>query len=190
MPPRSNPGDELSERAAILAQVMHCGGRTSLLRIARLNSSRSQDAEDALSEAGVQFLRFYHGPPGARALNWMKLVTKRCAWEIKHRAQVRESPVRIEVTDELPTTRYPSITVADDRPGPEQRALRAEEVVGVRRIIGALKPDERIALLLFGLGYSYSEISQMQGWTMTKVTRCIEEGRAAFRKMSARGGNS
>jgi DNA-directed RNA polymerase specialized sigma24 family protein len=189
MAPRSNPGDELTKRAVMLGEVMR-RGRSSLLRIARLNSSRDEDAEDALGEAGVQFLRFYDGPPGARALNWMKLVTKRCAWEIGGRAQARETLLQVETTDAASPDGPPSIIVAEDCPGPEQRALRAEEVAEVRRLIGALKSDERTALLLFGLGYSYREISQMQGWTMTKVTRCIEEGRAAVRKLSARGGIS
>ncbi len=189
MAPRSNPGDELSERAVILAGVMRCS-RASLLRVARLNSSRDEDAEDALSDAALQFLRFYDGPSGPRALNWMKLVTKRRAWEIRRRTQAHQTPVRVEVTDEPPATDSASIILAEDRPGPEQRTLRTEEVLEVRRLLGALKADERTALLLVGLGYSYGEISQMQGWTMTKTTRCIKEGRAAFRKMNERGASS
>jgi DNA-directed RNA polymerase specialized sigma24 family protein len=50
-----------------------------------------------------------------------------------------------------------------------------------------LKPDERGALLLLGLGYSYREIAAMQGWTMTKVHRFISEGRASVRRLMERG---
>jgi RNA polymerase sigma factor (sigma-70 family) len=164
--------------------------RGALQKLARLHSQRDEDAEDALSDAAVQFLRFYDGPPGTRALNWMKLVTKRCAWQIKRRAQARESTVTIEVTDAPVIDHKRLIIAVDERSGPEERTLRFEEVSEVKNLLATLKPDERTALLLLGLGYSYKEIGQMQGWTMTKVTRCVKEGRAAFRKMSGRGANS
>ena len=86
MAPRPKPSDEQSDRAVILDQLMQ-SDRASLLKLARLHSHRDADAEDAVSEAAVQFLRFYSGPPGARALHWMKLVTKRCAWQIRARAE-------------------------------------------------------------------------------------------------------
>ncbi len=189
MAPRSNPGNERKDRAVILDELMRSQSG-ALQKLARLHSQRDEDAEDALSDAAVQFLRFYDGPPGARALNWMKLVTKRCAWQIKRRAQDRESTVTIEVTDAPVIDHKRLIIAADERSGPEERTLRFEEVWEVKNLFAALKPDERTALLLLGLGYSYKEIGQMQGWSMTKVTRCVKEGRAAFRKTSGRGANS
>jgi DNA-directed RNA polymerase specialized sigma24 family protein len=50
-----------------------------------------------------------------------------------------------------------------------------------KRLINELKPDERTALLLLGLGYSYEEIGSGRGWSYTKVNRCIAEGRAELR---------
>ena len=58
---------------------------------ARFHSRRTEDAEDALSDACVQFLRFYDGPAGIQSLRWMLLVTKRCAWAIRRKAVTRES---------------------------------------------------------------------------------------------------
>jgi DNA-directed RNA polymerase specialized sigma24 family protein len=51
--------------------------------------------------------------------------------------------------------------------------------------IRALKPKEREALYLFGLGYSYDEIAQLTQATYTAVNRRITEGRAALRKHPA-----
>jgi DNA-directed RNA polymerase specialized sigma24 family protein len=56
--------------------------------------------------------------------------------------------------------------------------------------IGRLIPDERDALVLFGLGYSYREIARLRGWTYTKVNRRLNEGRARVRRMLEEGGES
>jgi DNA-directed RNA polymerase specialized sigma24 family protein len=55
-------------------------------------------------------------------------------------------------------------------------------VLEARERLAQLKPDERTALLLFGLGYSYHEIGERRGWSYTKVNRAITEGRAALRR--------
>jgi DNA-directed RNA polymerase specialized sigma24 family protein len=65
-----------------------------LLRQARFHSHRIEDAEDALSDACVQFLRFYDGPAGEDALRWMLLVVKRAAWAIGRRGASREARLR------------------------------------------------------------------------------------------------
>ncbi|HET9185844.1 MAG TPA: sigma factor-like helix-turn-helix DNA-binding protein, partial [Solirubrobacterales bacterium] len=73
--------------------------------------------------------------------------------------------------------------------GPDPAALferRAEHRERLRRF-ARLKPDERSALILFGLGYSYREIGARRGWTYTKVNRCISEGRAALRDAEGHG---
>ena len=69
------------------------------MRQARYHSRRHEDADDALSDACVQFLRFYDGPPGDDALRWMLLVIKRCAWAIRRRAVARESRYRTRARD-------------------------------------------------------------------------------------------
>ena len=52
----------------------------------------------------------------------------------------------------------------------------------IRDQIRQLKPDERTALGLLGLGYSYEEICSLRGWSYTKVNRCVSEGRARLRE--------
>ena len=61
--------------------------------------------------------------------------------------------------------------------GPEELAELAERVVLTRELLAQLKPQERRALGLKALGYSYAEIGELTGWTHTKINRCMAEGR-------------
>jgi trehalose 6-phosphate synthase len=71
--------------------------------------------------------------------------------------------------------------LADPARGPAELAEDAAVTRERRRRFAQLKQDERRALLLFALGYSYGEIAERCGWTYTKVNRCVNEGRAALR---------
>ena len=64
---------------------------------------------------------------------------------------------------------------------PAERAERREWAHAKARALGRLKPDERKALVLKAHGFSYAEISELNGWTYTKVNRCLTEGRARLR---------
>ena len=74
-----------------------------------------------------------------------------------------------------------SETVPNDLPGPAERIRRDELVAERLQALSELKPDERRALALLGIGLSYAEICELTGWTHTKVNRCISEGRSALR---------
>ena len=56
---------------------------------------------------------------------------------------------------------------------------------GVAIALAALKPQERRAIRLKAEGYSYREITELTGWTYTKVNRCLTEGRRALRQLLA-----
>jgi DNA-directed RNA polymerase specialized sigma24 family protein len=77
--------------------------------------------------------------------------------------------------------------LADPGRGPAE--LTADRVLDerIRGQIRQLKPDERTALGLLGLGYSYEEISALRGWSYTKVNRCVSEGRARLREAVREG---
>jgi RNA polymerase sigma factor (sigma-70 family) len=155
------------------------------MRQARFHSRRHEDADDALNDACVQFLRFYDGPNGHDALRWMLLVIKRCAWAIRRKAVARESRYRMSVRgregEEL------EAIIPEDRIGPAELAERAEETAKVLSLIEQLKPDERTALILFGLGCTYAEIRELRGWSKAKLHRCLTEGRARVRELLERG---
>jgi RNA polymerase sigma factor (sigma-70 family) len=183
MAPEPRQPDRRRPRDEILVDLLR-RERPALLRQARRNSRDDADAEDALSEASVQFLRHYDGPPGRDALRWMMVVVRNCARDVSRRASRWQSGQTVQLTDaEEPTT----IIVAEHRRGPAETILRTEETAAIAELIEGLKPDERAALLLLGLGYSYREIAETQGWTKTKVHRCISEGRATVRRLMERG---
>ncbi|HEY2333633.1 MAG TPA: RNA polymerase sigma factor [Solirubrobacterales bacterium] len=177
-----NQRNQRGRRGAILEALLD-SERSSLLRQARGHSKRVADAEDALGDACVQFLRFYDGRPGRDALRWMQVVVKRCAWEIS-----RGRKSRVTVT----TRRNGDIApyVRDERSGPAELAERFEEAARAIELLDGLKPAEREALILLGIGYSYKEIAAIRDWSMRKVNRCIIEGRAKLRELLERGVNS
>lgn len=169
---------EIARRAPILERILR-SERARLLRHAHFHSERSQDAEDALADACVQFLRHYDGPTEMEvALRWMLLVAKRCAWEISRRRRRRggdHGSVSSEDVEEA--------LIAEPDGGPAERAERAEEAERALAAIGRLAPDERAALILFGMGCSYAEIASLRGWSVAKVNRRLNEGRARVRRM-------
>ena len=177
MAPREDPRTDHQRRALILAELL-ATERGRLLVQARRHSGRPEDAEDALGEASVQFLRFYPGPAGPDALYWMLTVVRRSAWEIgrrRRRNEARDIAAEVEAAGGV---------------DPMERVARSEEAAEMAAAISSLKPDERAALLLFGLGLSYREIAELRGWSLTKVRRLIREGRAKARRHREGGVNA
>jgi RNA polymerase sigma factor (sigma-70 family) len=164
-------------RAAILEQALR-EGRAALRRQARRHSPGEDEAEEALQEASIDFLRAYDGPAGIDAVRWLSVAVKHRAWEQGRKRRARFSRSAGEWADG--SERQVATGVAE----PGERFERAEAVEQFFAALALLKPDERTALLLFGLGCSYREICERQGWTYTKVNRCIAEGRAALRELS------
>lgn len=162
--------------------------RGRLMRQARSHSRRPADSEDALSDACVQFLRFYEGPPGDDALRWMLLVVKRCAWAIGREATAREVRQRTSTGSRF-AAEFEAV-VREERIGPAEQVERAAETARVIELIEQLKPDERAALILLGLGCSHAEIRELRGWSYAKLQRCLVEGKARVRELLERGDSS
>lgn len=179
-----SPSAGTARRSHILKTLLS-HHRATLTRQAQKHAARPADAEDALQDACLQFLRHYDGPPGTDALRWLQLVTKRCAWATGSRHRERECLCELSATD-APGEPGRALLHAEAEPDLDpahlgERAERpAERVAALRR----LKSDERTALILFGLGLSYREIAACKHWTYTKTNRCIAEGRAALRKQT------
>ncbi len=172
-----------AERAALLDRLL--SRYAALLGAqARRHSSTEQDAEDALQDACLRFLDRFDGSPDdlSHALRWMQLVTKRCAWELGRRA-------RGEVSRRVGPDHYADGEdpvqghLVSPLQGPAERVESSAELAVKARHFGRLKRDQRIALALIALGFSYSEIQARLGWTRTKVNRCAFEGRNALRAM-------
>jgi RNA polymerase sigma factor (sigma-70 family) len=180
--PHSPSAEPTARRSHILTALL-THHRSALQRQAAKHSQRPADAEDALQDACVQFLGHYQGPPGTQALRWMMLVTKRCAWAIAAPHRDREVLCELSVTDAPRQPNHPVIVAeADPDLDPARLTERADQQAERLAALGRLKPDERSALLLLGLGLSYREIAERRAWTYTKVNRCLAEGRAALRQ--------
>ena len=154
-----------------------------LRRQAARHATISSDAEEALQSAYALFLERYEGP--AEPLPWLLTTVKREAWRIARHAY-RHREVGISAVPRADGKGV--IDLSDAFPDPQgdtaELSERSELHRTRRQLIEKLKPDERTALLLLGLGCSYLEIAELRGWTRTKVNRCIAEGREALRARS------
>jgi DNA-directed RNA polymerase specialized sigma24 family protein len=178
--PKSPTPVNHSERNGRLLDQLLARSVSRLRAQATRNAANSADAEDALQDACLQFLRFYRGPADLEvALPWLMLVTKRCAWALGRHGR-REAP---HFEAGLPAgTPEQAGTLCPCRRGPEELAELDAELSARWRMLERLKPDERRAILAFALGYSYAEICERFSWSRTKANRCLVEGRAALRR--------
>jgi DNA-directed RNA polymerase specialized sigma24 family protein len=128
-----------------------------------------------LQEASLDFLRLYDGPAGVDAVRWLQIAVKHRAWEGARKRRSHEARKRRGATE-----REVLAAAVEEF---DEWVERADAVVQFFAALAHLKPDERTALLLLGLGCSYREICERQSWTHTKVNRCLAEGRAALRAL-------
>jgi RNA polymerase sigma factor (sigma-70 family) len=168
--------------AEALAEQLYATHRTRLLAIARRNSASAEDAEEALQDAFILFIDHFDPDEEAPPLAWLTLTLKRRCWalyqrqrRVRARSRGRDGAIPLGSLSEL---------VVDTHRLPDELAEVAEGIAKMRSQLAQLKPQERKALGLLALGYSYREIGQLTGWTYTKVNRCISEGRAALRKLA------
>ena len=170
--------------AKAIAEKLFAEQRPQLLRIARRNSATGEDAEEALQDAFVLFIAHFDPDGDAPPMAWLTLTLKRRCWAL-YRSRGHQHAARRTQSD----PRNPAEElVSDPRLQPEERRERSERIAKARAQFATLKPQERRALGLLGVGYSYREICALTGWTYTKVNRCITEGRAALRASASEPG--
>jgi RNA polymerase sigma factor (sigma-70 family) len=173
---------EKQSRAEVrqLAAELYCERRNYLLRIARANAATHADAEEALQEAFVSFLRAFDPAHGAPPLAWLTLTLKRECWAKRRSAHLdRYAGQESERGgDELGSVLE---SIPSPAPSPEHRVIARESA---RARLARLKPDQRTALILLAAGFSYREIAERRGWTYSKVNHDIAEGRSALREHS------
>jgi RNA polymerase sigma factor (sigma-70 family) len=178
--PASIDIDIAAQRRAGALDLLKASGHL-FRRTARRYSLCVDDAEDALGRA-IELLLTRSPVPCEpdHLVAWMQLVTRREAVALR-RARERllcNAPAAEIAALEL---------VPSERPGPAETLRRRERAQSSLRALARLKPDERLALVLQGQGYSYSEICELRGWTYTKVNRCLAEGRARLRDLGSPG---
>jgi DNA-directed RNA polymerase specialized sigma24 family protein len=158
--------DERRRSVDRLATELFSERRDHLMRVARRNTRREADAEDALQEALICFLTEYDPGRGSPAMPWLTLTLKRRCWRANERRGSEVDPAVI------------AEAVAGESADP---AVRVGERIEARERLGTLKGDERTGLVMHAAGFTYGEIGERRGWSGTKVNRCLYEGRRALR---------
>jgi RNA polymerase sigma-70 factor (ECF subfamily) len=158
-------------RTRQIAEQLFRDHRPFLVAIAERNSAHATDAEEALQDAFLAFLDHFDPANDTPPLAWITLTLKRRCWAIyRRRRGAPDQPVMHLLS-----------TVTDPAPTPDERTEVHEQMRRNRTLLKILKPNERRALGLLALGFSYREIMQATGWTYTKVNRSIRDGRKRLR---------
>jgi RNA polymerase sigma factor (sigma-70 family) len=134
-----------------------------------------QTLEDACQYAWTVLVRRPDIRLDAAGFNWLATVAIHEAWD---RNIQRETPIGAFLGA---TCRPHCEPPARDDRSAEDRALDRIEHRDRMNTLATLKPREREAVILQGLGYSYNEIARLTDSTYTSVNRRIAEGRAALR---------
>jgi RNA polymerase sigma factor (sigma-70 family) len=136
--------------------------------------------EDACQTAWAKLVRRIDVTLDERGLSWLVTVAIHEAHDLakRERTEVLAGAFLPAASDaELPEP------AADSRDVDEQVAGHIE--TGQRREdLRQIKPEDRRALYLKGMGYSYAEIMTLTGATYTAVNRRITEGRAELRRLA------
>jgi RNA polymerase sigma factor (sigma-70 family) len=173
-------GEEREVRA--MAGRIYTERRRYLLNIARRNAPTEADAEEALQDTFANFIQSFDPYGEAPPIAWLTTALKRRCW------RARETGRLDQRVFSLPASRHeePSGLI-------ERRAERAAPIAerqaerdDARLRLAALKPDERTAIVHHAAGFDYAEIGRRLDWSLTKVNRCLYEGRIALREEVAR----
>jgi RNA polymerase sigma factor (sigma-70 family) len=166
------PGRREIDAAATVLVARH---GAQILATARRYAATPEDAEDAYQRGLEILLRKAPSTRECELVPWLKTVVKHEAFALRRQCD-RHTPL----TDDGDLRHRPT--------PPQITPDRAEQYECLRQgaeALAQLKPQEIRALQLKAEGYSYREISQLTGWTFTKVNRCLTEGRRALARRLA-----
>jgi RNA polymerase sigma factor (sigma-70 family) len=165
---------EHSDRDAFVVATLR-EHATSMLALARRHSLCADDAHDAYQRAVEIFLRRADSLERTTVGGWLRTVVKHEAMAVRAQRQASVASEDLDLDAR-----------AGDLPTEDERVVRFDRMSRAAEALGRLKPQEARALVLVGQGHSYREISQITGWTYTKVNRCVTEGRRALLDRYAR----
>ncbi len=171
-------------RNDVVAELLGAHG-AALRRTARRHSLCADDAEDACQRALLIALEKAPDTGSGALVRWMHEVTRNEARTVR-RARERLlgcSGLGHAAAGEDPQRHLEHIEA--DVAEPSDRIERRQRLEHQSRLLACLKPHERRAIALQAAGLSYAEIAELCGWTYTKVNRCLAEGRARLREISA-----
>ena len=159
--------------------------RNLLLASARRVSLCSDDAEDAMQRGLEILLTKAPTAEARRLLPWARTVIRNEALAIRkarERTLGRPGP-QVARPAEGPDEPDWVGAIPSGRRAPEEEVEGRERVARSREALALLKPQELKALTQLASGMSYAEIQAANGWTRTKVNRCLAEGREKLRSV-------
>lgn len=161
-----------------LAATLYVEHRAHLMGVACANSRRRAEAEDAVQEAMAIFVASYDPASGSPPLPWLTLTLKRVCWAMAGRQRAAEARgiAGTGYGPDTPLTRQ-AVSGADIPAAAERAELKRRTREGMRR----LQPEQRRALSLLALGYSYREIAERLGLSEKQVDHRLSAGRTVLR---------
>lgn len=159
----------------------------ALKRTARRYSLDAEDVEDAFQRALEIVLTKAPTTDPQELIRWTQTVIKHEALAVRRN---RERLLGVAPGAEGGAAPHDPVALLPARSdGPEERAERREDVARTREALQTLKPAELRALTLLAEGYSYVEIAEITGFSLTKINRCLSEGRERFRTVLCSSAN-
>jgi DNA-directed RNA polymerase specialized sigma24 family protein len=186
MQPPTEPGARTADRTA----ARRHGNEAELYRryhgkllraVARAVTAPPDLIEDACQTAWTTMLRCQ--PARESLFAWLRVVAIREAWTrtARARAETPAGDFRTPCACEIAPGEHPE-PPADARDVAEQVVARIQHAQRLHDL-ATIKPNDRRALYLQGLGYRYREIMELTGASYTAVNRRITEGRCALREL-------
>lgn len=169
---------ERTARVRELAADLYTEHYHRLRGIAYSNGGRWADPEDAVQEAFAIFIAEYDPEAGSPPLAWLTLTLKRLCWGAADRS-------RMATRRGISGTGYcPATWMVNQAEGDADTVATVEHRERVRRARAGMKAmpsQQRRALSLLALGYSYREIAERLGLSDKQVDHRLQGGRAALR---------
>jgi len=137
-------------------------------------------AEDATQEAFTAAFKNARSLRGSNVRSWIyRIASNTCIDELRRRQ--RRPAVSLDAADQDDDTR--PLDVADDKPGPEGRALQGELQESLREELLRLPDDQRLAVTLCDVeGFQYEEIAEVLKISVGTVKSRISRGRSRLRE--------
>jgi len=174
---KQGASDAARKRVAVEVMAQHEG---ALRHTARRYSLCEADADDAYQRALEILLTKAPSDDLRELIRWTKTVVKHEALSVRRSRERHLSNPAPKAVEQDWVALIPA--VGSD---PAERVERREAIARSREALQSLKPQELRALTLLAEGYTYVEISEMTGYSSTKINRCLAEGRERFRRTLA-----
>jgi len=147
-------------------------------RLAYRYVGQPDEAEDIAQEV---FLRFYHLPPHAANEAQQRAWLCRVAINLGLNA-LRKRKSRFGQETHIDAVAQECTVGASEDQNPERFVLADEQAALVRSILAQLPERQQVCLVLRSIGFSYGDIAEATGISLTTIGSILARGTQAFRR--------